>query len=387
MELTQLRYFRELAKIEHFTHAAEKLHVSQPSLSKAIANLEDELGVKVFERDKKAVYLSDYGKCLLSHVDAMFAELDEARLELNDMALGAHGNVEIASSFELSAPNPFFYYVHDFILAHRDIKLHYYLQGVKQMKGLLEERKVVFCLSSIPLDTDDVPGIRWIPLYSERMGIVVAPDHPLAGRDSIALAELKDERFLCNNISPDQQDSIYYLIHKAGFDPNIVFEGGSSNIVGEAVSRGFGIAFVSESRREYFAKAQGAPEWERSLRFLAVEDDFCLRNIGIAYLRHRYLSAAARLFLDGLIGYFEERKRGAAPASPAIARGPPLEPKAEHEHRHGRNVERAAVHLDEARGLGVDQAVTGEELQVEQPVDASEPEGEAVAQPRLDGHP
>ena len=78
LELYQLRYFKTIAETEHFTRAAEVLHVAQPSLSKAISNLEAELGVQLFDRGKRSVYLNDYGRAFLRRVEHILTELEEA---------------------------------------------------------------------------------------------------------------------------------------------------------------------------------------------------------------------------------------------------------------------------------------------------------------------
>ncbi len=62
MELSQLQYFCKVAELEHFTKASDELHISQPALSKAILNLENELGIPLFERKKRNVYLTEYQK-------------------------------------------------------------------------------------------------------------------------------------------------------------------------------------------------------------------------------------------------------------------------------------------------------------------------------------
>ncbi len=75
MELSQLAYFRAVARTEHFTRAAEELHITQPSLSKAIANLEGELGVPLFDREGKRVRLNPYGAAFLERVEQISCTL------------------------------------------------------------------------------------------------------------------------------------------------------------------------------------------------------------------------------------------------------------------------------------------------------------------------
>ncbi len=301
MELTQLKYFKVVAECEHFTHAAEQLYISQPSLSKAISNLEDELGLKLFEREKKSVYLNDYGKNFYMYVKKIFTELDEALGQLKDMSIGAHGDVKIATSFEITKPSPIHAYTREFFLSNPDISLHFYQQSVKQIMQLLEDREANLAFS---LQPHQQPNITWIPLYSERMGLILPKGHMFANRSSLRLEEVKEERFLCNNVAPDEEDSIYHLCKMAGFKPKIGFEGTSSKIVGEAVTRGLGIAFVSERRKKFIESSPDVEEWEKDLRFIPVENEYCQRIVGLLYLRESYKSAATRLFIDGMLDFF-----------------------------------------------------------------------------------
>ena len=97
MELYQLNYFKTVAETKHFTRAAEKLHIAQPSLSKAIAKLEAELDVPLFERNNKSVYLTEYGSAFLQRVSKILIEVDEAVEELQDMAGNGSGDIRIGS--------------------------------------------------------------------------------------------------------------------------------------------------------------------------------------------------------------------------------------------------------------------------------------------------
>jgi DNA-binding transcriptional LysR family regulator len=85
MDLLQLKYFQTVARSEHMTRAAEELHISQPSLSKVISNLEEDLGVPLFERIGRQIKLSHFGKAFLSRVERIFLELEDGKRELSDM--------------------------------------------------------------------------------------------------------------------------------------------------------------------------------------------------------------------------------------------------------------------------------------------------------------
>ena len=78
MDITQLEYFRTVARLGNVTRAAQELNLTQPSLSKAMARLEDSLGVKLFDREGKKIRVNNCGKALLRHVDQIFLEIDDA---------------------------------------------------------------------------------------------------------------------------------------------------------------------------------------------------------------------------------------------------------------------------------------------------------------------
>lgn len=92
MNLSQLHYFQVVAEEEHISRAAEKLHISQPSLSTTIHRLEDELDTPLFDRRGRNIYLNDAGKKLLEHVDFIFSQIDHLEKNLKQKELRrAHG--------------------------------------------------------------------------------------------------------------------------------------------------------------------------------------------------------------------------------------------------------------------------------------------------------
>ena len=303
MELSQLRYFQTISRLEHFSRAAAELHISQPSLSKSIANLEEELGVQLFDRDNRNVHLNSYGKAMLAHVDKVMFELDEARTELRDMKSGEGGSIRIASSFFLDSPTGFSDYTREFFFDNPGISLHVYYMDAGSMLPLLRERRIDFALMTESVQDADVVSEE---LYSYRMGLVVARDDPLAQRESVHLEELKDYWFVCNNSSPDQKDTIFDICARAGFRPRLRMECDDADLIGEAVSRGMGISFVTERRFRVNDALGDDRSWRRRLVYVPVEDDFCVRTIRIAYLRGAYHTACERSFLRGVRDHFAE---------------------------------------------------------------------------------
>ncbi len=317
MELTQLKYFKAVAEIQHFTKAADQLHISQPSLSKAISNLEDELGTNLFEREKKSVYLNEFGQCFYNHVKLIFEQLAEAELEISDMRLGAHGDVRVASSFELTEPNPILENSWKFYMDHPQIHFHFYQQSTEQILNLLETRFIDFSLCT--KDELNLPQIKWNHLYSEELFLLTGEDSIFSSRTSVKLEELKDENFIIDKIAPGKEDSLHHLCRQAGFTPKISFEGNSIKMTGMAVVKGYGISFVSKTRKERVLASPRTEPWEKKLRFIPIDNDYCIKEIGIAHLTNKRLSAAASLFLEHILEYFSHRNQDKS--APVITEG------------------------------------------------------------------
>lgn len=299
MELNQLKYFKCVAETQNFTKAAALLHISQPSLSKSIFKLESELEVKLFERNKRYVRLTDYGEALLKHTKKITEEERDARLELLEISKAIKGDIKIASCASFSSPSKLYQYTKDFFISHPDLKLHQYLLDNKQIEDSLLKRTVNFAYSfSLPEHSE----IQAQKLLSLRLGIVVSEKHPLAQKDSVHLWDLRNENFLTNNTSPDERDTAYLLCRQAGFQPHIIFEGDAAEIIGECVEKGIGVAFISEDRHNWKANIPQNSS-NSKVHFLKLSDDFCKRTIYLYTLKNAYMPIASQKFIDGLIAY------------------------------------------------------------------------------------
>ena len=306
MNLLYLSYFMEIAKREHLTQAADELHITQPALSRALSKLEQELGVKLFERDKKKLRLNENGRILQQAAEKIFAELDELQVQLSDAGEGVRGKLCIGSSFPERDPDFVQQCILEFMQNYPDVSVDYMQIPPLQLARALDERRIDVAISSLPLVYDD---IEWYEVFTEKLGVLMAADHPLAAEKEIHVAQLRNERFFCNNMNTDTRDLTVEFCHRAGFEPEIFFQGFFARLIGKLVSEGKGVSFLVENRYRHDQRQSVAYPWSKNLVFRPVAEEYCRRSCGIAYSKKTYHSKAMLLFRDYFLDYVTDAYR------------------------------------------------------------------------------
>ena len=199
MNLYHLRYFSTLAHIEHYTKAADILAITQPSLSYAISTLEEELGVKLFEKNGRNVTLTKYGKVFLNDVEEVLNRLDSSVNSLNLYC--------------------------DKVLTS-DI-----LNGLKEKKYDLG-----FCSK-----LDNEPLIEFIPVARQELVVIVPLDHPLAVKDEVRLEDTIPYKQIIFKKRSGLRQIIDGLFECIGQTPDVAYEIDEDQVAAGFVSNGFGI--------------------------------------------------------------------------------------------------------------------------------------------------
>lgn len=302
MELNQLEYFLETARRQHITQAAEVLNITQPALSKTIARLEEDLGVKLFDREGKSIRLNEYGRLALQYTEKILYTIGDMRAELEEMSQGRAGSLRIGSSFPAGEPNWLLEQVRSFALSRPDIGFHLQQYSAAQLLTALENREVDLVISSTPMR--DL-GIRWVELFVEPMGVILSAHHSLASREELSLVDLRQERFYCNNANSDVQELTYHFCAMAGFKPNVHFECEFPSFIGRAISLGYGISIISRRGYENSLRKPLREPWEEDIVFRSLKEPYCQRVCGVAILEDRPLSRAAQEFYRHLLADFQ----------------------------------------------------------------------------------
>lgn len=243
MNLYHLRYFATLAHLEHYTKAAEILAITQPSLSHAIASLEKELGVKLFEKEGRNVVLTKCGQAFLTDVEQALDMLDSSINKLQ-MTGNGEGRIDIAMLRTLSTqtvPN----FVSGFLKDKPDKKIDFYFHSstgltTDILQGLKDRRyDVAFCSMM-----DNEPLIEFVPIAKQELVLVAPLDHPLAKRDSVDLKETLEYPQIVFSKRSGLRFVIDKLFDKCGGKPQIAYSMEEDQGVAGLASAGFRIAVV-----------------------------------------------------------------------------------------------------------------------------------------------
>ncbi|MCD7845887.1 MAG: LysR family transcriptional regulator [Oscillospiraceae bacterium] len=300
MELNQLKCFREAARQKNITRAAATLRITQPALSKTINRLEEDLGVRLFERKNKSIELNQYGQAVLEHAEAIFSELDDIRQHIADIQAGGVGEICIGSTLPSSDQTWLQACIRDFILTHQKVRVSQHQLSPEALRESLISGGIDIAVGGSFLDC---PELRWTELYTLRMGVLVCAGDPLAQEGTISLPNIKERPFLCNNSNGEMELLTYELCARAGFKPEVRVASNYSAMIGELVSRGLGVMFVPERVFQNHLSS-GSGSWEANLRLCRLKEEYCVLKCGVAVAPDRYMATAAQ----ALYGAIMERR-------------------------------------------------------------------------------
>ena len=297
MELRQLHYFVKVAKKQHVTHAAEEMHVAQSAVSRQIRLLEQELGVDLFVPVGRNVQLTPAGKLFYARVERILGELEKAVHEIRELIDPEMGEIRlgfphshgvsliptVVALFHRLHPNVKF----TFSQGKYDVLIH----------DLLNNEIDLAFISPFP---ENHPEIGGDILLTERLFAVVPQGHPLAGESEIRLDMLKGETFVLFKEGYSLRNIVLDACARAGFRPNIGFEGEETDTIRGFVAAGMGVSLLPEMALTGWGVMMPAK--------VAVSDPPVSRTIGLIHRAGQKLPHVAEMFRRFLVAYFRERR-------------------------------------------------------------------------------
>ena len=302
--LRQLRVFEAVARHLSYTRASQELHLSQPAVSMQVRQLEEAVGIPLFEKLGKRTELTEAGREVYNYsrtINRSLAELEEVMQSLKGVSSGRL-NIAVASTVNYFAPRllAVFHQRYPGISPRLDVT------NRETLVRLLESNAVDLALMGLPPTEVEVDSEAFM---DNPLVVIAPPGHPLAGAPRIPLAWLADETFVMREPGSGTRQAMERFFKEQGVAIRHGMQMTRNEAVKQAVRSGLGLSVVSLHTIEL--------ELETGrLRVLDVEGFPLARQWHLVYRRGKRLSPAARAFRDFVVG---EAAQIAAP----INRGPP----------------------------------------------------------------
>lgn len=242
METEHIKEFLVMAGKLNYTAASDELFISQSSLFKHIRALEDELGVAFFAKEGKRVVMTEYGKLFVHHAEIMLHQIDAYQEEVK-----AHREAQ-ENTLKIMIANPNAELEFAFKKAYPQYKLESeHLFVFEETENT--DAEIIALRGSIPELEEKYDHVD---LAMDSMAVIVPKDHPLAGRDSVRLIDLKNESFIgFSSRNPRDTRSqigtmydVASICRGAGFEPNIIMTAFPGSEIARLVSQGGGISIL-----------------------------------------------------------------------------------------------------------------------------------------------
>ena len=286
MNLNQLYYFQKVAQLQHYHQAAKELNISQPSLSRSIANLEEELGVSLFQKNGRNIELTKYGSIFLASGNTYPISMCPLELPAKDFIL--FSAILISSIIRLTCSKSYIpRLVRSFLNQQENHEITFSLSQeiTKNLIADLKNEKYDVVFGSLVADE---PEVEFVPVVNQEMVIITPPEHPLKYKKKLVLEDLLDYPVIGYDKTSGLgrfTNSIYKQNH---IKPSIAFESSDENAIASLVAEDFGIGFVAhvESLQAY------------DVEILHLSNVKPYHTVYMAYLKNMPMIPAVRKFIE-----------------------------------------------------------------------------------------
>lgn len=294
MDIRQLQYLIEVARLRSFTKAAESLYITQPTISKTIRQMEEELGVVLFDRVGKRITLTDAGQIMVNQAQNIVKSFNNMSAELDDLRNLKKGHIRIGLP-PMVGSSFFPKVIGQFHKRYPEITIQLFEDGAKKVEADVDSGALDVGIAVLPVT---VEGMQYFSFVEEKLNLLVHPSHRLWGLKEASLTELAGESFVLFREDFVLHDRIIAECVRVGFHPRVVYESSQWDLISEMVAANLGIALLPETV---------CREVDRSrVTILPLVNPVIPWNLGIIWREDRYLSFAAREWIRFAEGVLSE---------------------------------------------------------------------------------
>lgn len=289
MTLQQLYYFQMIARLQHYNKAAKELHVAQPSLSKSMALLEEELSVPLFEKQGRNIILTKYGKVFQGYVDSILNEIERAKNDMQSMLDRSSGHINIAyiSPF---GPDYIPKLVQKFLKREENSNVTFsFKEGFtsSMIKSIHDnETDVVFGSYE-----DGEPQLTFFPIIRENLILIAPPEMEIAADVIHSIRDFSNMPFISYDHTSNMGKYTRKLFREEHLMMNFICESSDELAILALVANDFGISYVAETSEVKQAVLDG-----RVKQILIEENNY--RYLYMIYASEKFHSPAVKDFIE-----------------------------------------------------------------------------------------
>ena len=298
MNLDHLTTYLEVVKRGSFSGAAKHLGLTQPGVSQQVRRLENDLGVPLLDRRERRIAMTGAGREFHRFATRVLAARSDLSEKLKDLTGQVSGRLIIGAS---TVPGEYILprLLADFIALHPAVEASVEIGDTRDITDMVRTAECDIGFVGARLSNR---GMKQEPFLEDELVLVVPVSHPFAGRDSIAIADLGQERLITRERGSGTMQNVYRMLEGAGFDPRNwrnapVF--GSTQAIISAVEAGLGVAFVSE-----FAARSAITS--KHISALRIDHVPLKRQLYITYLTRNSSTRLQREFLSFSLNWPKE---------------------------------------------------------------------------------
>jgi len=289
MDAKHLAFFKRTAELENMTKAADELMLSQPYLSRVIAELEKELGVELFDRVGRGIMLNAFGRVFYRRVINIFNEVEDAKREIQDIQNNQQTLLTIVTNVSLYMPG----LLKTLAQSHLGLKTRQLSAKKHNMLKMLQNGEADFAICCPPLEEND--ELISVPLRFEP-GVIIYPEgHWLSNYSEISFQQITDETFISVVKGYGTREPLDSFFHELGLTSKISLETNDTSSVFRYVSNGLGIALMPLSQ------VLLEPIFKDHYTILSNRAG---ADIALTWRRNKYIGEADTLFIEKAKEYF-----------------------------------------------------------------------------------
>lgn len=292
MDIKHMRYFNAIVRYGSMTEASNQLYISQPTVSKAIHDLESELGMSLFDRNSRQIVLTDAGRVFFDQSEEILRRHSELSNDLKNMVGMRQGHIRIGLP-PIMDVSRLMGIIKDFHDMYPAITFQLIESGSGTIESRLRQDDIDIGITVLPTEGQDFDSFTFI---TEPLCLVVNKNHPLAAQGSVQLKQLKNENFIMFNEDFYLNEIITSACKNAGFNPSIFSKTSQWHFIEEMIDAELGICVMPQSVASLLKSSSVTVD---------IEAPVLKWRLGVVWNKQRYMNFITKEWLKFFQGYYQ----------------------------------------------------------------------------------